>query len=80
MNKNVANDHKIAYFLVFRIDSFSVTGRIHRTFRDGNNETKCKTLNAGIAQLVEHDLAKVGVASSNLVSRSKKTVFVEKQH
>ncbi len=26
---------------------------------------------AGIAQLVEHDLAKVGVASSNLVSRSK---------
>ena len=26
--------------------------------------------NAGIAQLVEHDLAKVGVASSNLVSRS----------
>ena len=29
-------------------------------------------LYAGIAQLVEHDLAKVGVASSNLVSRSKK--------
>ena len=26
---------------------------------------------AGIAQLVEHNLAKVGVASSNLVSRSK---------
>jgi hypothetical protein len=26
---------------------------------------------AGIAQLVEHDLAKVGVASSNLVFRSK---------
>ena len=25
---------------------------------------------AGIAQLVEHDLAKVGVASSSLVSRS----------
>jgi hypothetical protein len=25
---------------------------------------------AGIAQLVEHNLAKVGVASSNLVSRS----------
>lgn len=28
-------------------------------------------INARIAQLVEHDLAKVGVASSNLVSRSK---------
>jgi hypothetical protein len=26
---------------------------------------------AGLAQLVEHDLAKVGVASSSLVSRSK---------
>ena len=26
---------------------------------------------AGIAQLVEHDLAKVGAASSSLVSRSK---------
>ena len=26
--------------------------------------------NAGIAQLVEHDLAKVGVASPSLVSRS----------
>ena len=28
-------------------------------------------MNAGIAQLVEHDLAKVGVASSSLVSRSR---------
>ena len=27
-------------------------------------------MNAGIAQLVEHNLAKVGVASSSLVSRS----------
>jgi hypothetical protein len=27
---------------------------------------------AGVAQLVEHDLAKVGVASSSLVSRSNK--------
>jgi hypothetical protein len=32
---------------------------------------------AGIAQLVEHDLAKVGVASSNLVFRSK---VLEKSH
>ena len=30
--------------------------------------SRCKF--AGIAQLVEHDLAKVGVASSSLVSRS----------
>ena len=31
-------------------------------------------LSAGIAQLVEHNLAKVGVASSNLVSRSKEYI------
>ena len=30
---------------------------------------------AGIAQLVEHNLAKVGVASSNLVSRSKQMIW-----
>ncbi len=30
---------------------------------------------AGIAQLVEHNLAKVGVASSSLVSRSKFPTF-----
>ena len=32
---------------------------------------KIRLLKAGIAQLVEHNLAKVGVASSSLVSRSK---------
>src|SRR5690606_41143909 len=32
-------------------------------------------LKAGIAQLVEHDLAKVGVASSSLVSRSSFSLF-----
>ena len=32
---------------------------------------KYKLFNAGIAQLVEHDLAKVGVASSSLVSCSE---------
>lgn len=37
---------------------------------EAGNRTICG-LNAGIAQLVEHNLAKVGVASSNLVSRSK---------
>jgi hypothetical protein len=31
---------------------------------------RASLLHAGIAQLVEHDLAKVGVASSSLVSRS----------
>ena len=31
-----------------------------------------RTTHARIAQLVEHNLAKVGVASSNLVSRSSK--------
>jgi hypothetical protein len=39
---------------------------------------------AGIAQLVEHNLAKVGVASSSLVSRSRETdlcrFFVSENH
>ena len=33
-------------------------------------------LNAAIAQLVEHDLAKVGVASSSLVCRSFLVLFI----
>ncbi len=32
--------------------------------------TSKKDINAKVAQLVEHDLAKVGVASSSLVFRS----------
>ena len=36
------------------------------------NESNFST--AGVAQLVEHDLAKVGVASSNLVFRSSAQV------
>ena len=34
---------------------------------------QCSAIIAGIAQLVEHNLAKVGVASSNLVSRSNRS-------
>ncbi len=34
---------------------------------------------AGIAQLVEHDLAKVGVAGSSPVSRSKKIPIPKKR-
>ena len=37
----------------------------------GQPWVESSALLAGIAQLVEHDLAKVGVASSNLVSRSR---------
>ena len=40
----------------------------HRAGQDVEEKVSNK---AGIAQLVEHDLAKVGVASSSLVSRSK---------
>ena len=38
---------------------------------DSSNEKSNKCKIARIAQLVEHDLAKVGVAGSNPVSRSK---------
>jgi hypothetical protein len=37
---------------------------------DPHSRIRMRGSNAGIAQLVEHDLAKVGVASSSLVSRS----------
>ena len=36
----------------------------------GNRPNAKGNINAKVAQLVEHDLAKVGVASSNLVFRS----------
>ncbi len=42
------------------------------THNDGDNTVKVKvSKQAKVAQLVEHDLAKVGVASSNLVFRSQ---------
>ena len=41
----------------------------------GRHQLSSQKASAGIAQLVEHDLAKVGVASSNLVSRSKKSIL-----
>ena len=40
--------------------------------------TKAGTNNAEIAQLVEHDLAKVGVASSSLVFRSESRQAAER--
>ena len=40
----------------------------------GGSNPSPPTPNAEIAQLVEHDLAKVGVASSSLVFRSKTEV------
>ena len=51
------------------------TGLLRKGLTQNNIDTtndllKIRHLNAGIAQLVEHDLAKVGVASSSLVSRS----------
>ncbi len=39
---------------------------------EANIPAKIRSIFAEIAQLVEHDLAKVGVASSSLVFRSKK--------
>ena len=43
---------------------------LHHQKRKGLAKVKHLKLNAKVAQLVEHDLAKVGVASSNLVFRS----------
>ena len=41
------------------------------------NETNTVSKHAEVAQLVEHNLAKVGVASSSLVFRSKGSHFVD---
>jgi hypothetical protein len=44
---------------------------LHSRKRDRHKaNSKQENTNAKVAQLVEHDLAKVGVASSNLVFRS----------
>ena len=52
------------------------TGPVLKGLTQNNIDTtgdllKIRPLDAGIAQLVEHNLAKVGVASSSLVSRSR---------
>ena len=49
---------------------FSQPSKIE-TLDDPVTHVKMRGSDAGIAQLVEHDLAKVGVASSSLVSRSR---------
>jgi len=44
-------------------------------FDEKKNHLPLRPSNARVAQLVEHDLAKVGVAGSNPVSRSKIVVM-----
>ena len=41
----------------------------------GSNPTPCTIFDAGVAQLVERQPSKLNVASSNLVSRSKSSLF-----
>ena len=50
--------------------SIAIAGRGDSPLRGPGGPTRIPRA-AGIAQLVEHNLAKVGVASSSLVSRSK---------
>lgn len=50
---------------------FSFTPHRKRTQQRHNVDGSAARVEAGVAQLVEHYLAKVDVASSNLVSRSK---------
>jgi hypothetical protein len=61
-------------FHIFTFSNFHIVKKflyLHPHSRTTNRVRGCNQ--AGIAQLVEHDLAKVGVASSSLVSRSTKT-------
>ena len=55
--------------MTLRITRFGNLG-IRLKFALPNHHTHTTRI-AGVAQLVEHDLAKVGVASSSLVSRSE---------
>ena len=58
---------KVKKLLLHRIDKLN--------YQDLSRSLIIKSITkAGIAQLVEHNLAKVGVASSSLVSRSKKSI------
>ena len=54
---------RLVKYFIFIVDKKFIIRKMHLV-------VKYNTSNAGIAQLVEHDLAKVGVASSSLVSRS----------
>ena len=51
-------------------------GRAGSSPARGTNFAQGVKTNAEVAQLVEHDLAKVGVASSSLVFRSKKSRYI----
>jgi hypothetical protein len=57
------------YFNIFK-NYFKFAFPSH-TYSHAHTNEEPGTLHAGIAQLVEHDLAKVGVAGSSPVFRSK---------
>ena len=66
---------KVAFFedalVVELVDTRDLKSREH-CVRAGSSPARGTENNAEVAQLVEHDLAKVGVASSSLVFRSAK--------
>ena len=68
----MAENRKSATFLKIFAKKFAGLKNL-RTFAIPNGENaEFSKKNAEIAQLVEHNLAKVGVASSSLVFRSKR--------
>jgi hypothetical protein len=56
-------------YLLWNIAFYKKGGKFAFTF-------DTRSMHAKVAQLVEHDLAKVGVASSNLVFRSNKALLL----
>ena len=69
-DKSLRNYRKNAFFAFFSRNIWRVQKKavpLHPL----SEESVCSFIIAAIAQLVEHDLAKVGVASSSLVCRSK---------
>src|SRR5690606_24066835 len=78
----VARSRRIAYPVVrFRVFAGRLAlfeGRRKKQLTVSASCLQWAAQSAGIAQLVEHDLAKVGVASSSLVSRSKSGTTVRR--
>ena len=73
--RSVKGDKKYdRYFFCFlslnKSDTFLSNARANNELDRHRQLVKMRAFSAGIAQLVEHNLAKVGVASSSLVSRS----------
>ena len=62
--------HSLHHFCLRQLATSREQREVHLSLPRRESQSRIFAENAAIAQLVEHDLAKVGVASSSLVCRS----------